>query len=153
MVRIKEKSNDRLKCDDLCLLMLVEYYKAIHTTSSTITSNWAVSRETVLQRIIKVADKSGLTAYKSLSDLNSIRELNKSVILHLNINSVEHFVVFFSYDYSEDLYTVGDPQFGIATYSSEELAMAWSSRICLILERSSILSPVTTNYTTKISVN
>ena len=84
---------------------------------------------TTLLGIYQAAQEFGFDVEGQQIDIEILKKKRTPTILHVNIHSVEHFVVFFGYDGNK--FIIADPAIGVDRYSCSDLEKIWKTHTCL----------------------
>lgn len=84
---------------------------------------------TTLLGIYQAAQEFGFDVEGQQIDIEILKKKRNPTILHVNIHSVEHFVVFFGYDGNK--FIIADPAIGVDRYSCSDLEKIWKTHTCL----------------------
>ncbi len=136
------RQQDQSDCGVACLASLVRYYGGDTRLERLRELSGTDRQGTSLLGLYQTANQLGFTAEGMEADgvENLITDVSAPVILHLTITDaaigqhLEHYVVGYGWDAARQQFVVGDPARGLLTYTCDELARLWQSRVLLTLE-------------------
>lgn len=82
------------------------------------------------------ANKIGFDAQTSEADIQKLKELEEPCILHVLIEGVQHYVVYYNKLTPDRKHVIGDPAKGIVYMAEEELTRIWESKLILQMKTS-----------------
>lgn len=129
------KQNDQSDCGVACLLSVIKYYGGNATLEQLREHSGTDRIGTTLLGLMEAASAIGFEPKGYEADSKSLIEHNQPTILHVQKEGLEHYVVFF--EYSNGIFTIGDPAEGVKEYSVLEVNELWKSRRCLVLKPNS----------------
>ncbi len=126
------KQKDQSDCGIACLLSIIRYYGGNATLEQLREHSGTDRVGTTLLGLMEAAKANGFDAKGYEADARCLMEHNQPSILHVQIDKLEHYMVFFAYQ--NNSFTIGNPAEGIREYSSDELDSIWISKRCLVLK-------------------
>lgn len=136
------RQQDQSDCGVACLASLLRYYGSEARLERLRELSGTDRQGTSMLGLYQTANKLGFKAEGMEADGidNLITDVSAPVVLHLTIvdeaiqQRLEHYVVCYGWDASQQHFVVGDPARGIITYTRAELATLWQSRVLLVVE-------------------
>jgi len=134
--RIKDsftKQHSQYYCGLACLSSIVKFHGGEITQEKLREESGTNLYGTSLLGLYQAAQKLGFESKGYEGDIESLKEINTPVILHImKDGSIEHYVIF--YGYKRGKFIIGDPSWGIIEFLEEELDAVWKSKAMLFLE-------------------
>lgn len=119
-------------CGLACLSAVTNYYDGPISQEKLREISGTTLNGTTLLGLFQASKQIGFEANGYEADIDNLKKLDSPVILHVVMDgNRQHFIV--SYGYSDGKFVVGDPAWGITSYSEDELAAIWQSRTLLSL--------------------
>ncbi|AUD04905.1 peptidase domain-containing ABC transporter [Spirosoma pollinicola] len=130
-------------CGVACLASLLAYYGGHSRLERLRELSGTDPQGTSMLGLYQAASKIGFDAEGM--EANSIENLktdvSEPVILHVLIdNRLQHYVVCYGWESTTKHFLIGDPAQGILTYTTDELATIWPSKLLLALTPNASLS-------------
>lgn len=91
------KQNDHSDCGVACLLSIIRYHGGNSTLEQLRDLSGTDRVGTTLLGLMEAASASGFTARGYEADTASLKEQNQPVILHVQREKLEHYVVYFCF--------------------------------------------------------
>ncbi|GAB2581687.1 peptidase domain-containing ABC transporter [Spirosoma areae] len=123
-------------CGVACLASLLAYYGGHSRLERLRELSGTDPQGTSLLGLYQAASQIGFDAegIEAVSVENLKTDVNAPVILHVLIdNRLQHYIVCYGWDAARNHFIVGDPAQGVVTYTNDELAAIWPSRILMTL--------------------
>ncbi|GAB4016123.1 peptidase domain-containing ABC transporter [Spirosoma migulaei] len=123
-------------CGVACLASLLAYYGGHSRLERLRELSGTDPQGTSMLGLYQAASQIGFDAKGMEADSveNLKTDVSGPVILHVLIdNRLQHYIVCYCWDAVRQHFLIGDPAQGIVTYTTEELAAIWSSRLLLTL--------------------
>ncbi|WP_428655084.1 peptidase domain-containing ABC transporter [Runella sp.] len=131
---------DQRDCGVACLLSLVRFYGGDSNFEQIRRFSGADLSGTSLLGLKEAALQLGFEADGYESDISSLIEHGKPVILHIELEGgLQHYVIYYPHPSLPPagegaIHLISDPAHGIVEWSMEELKTHWKSGACLVLE-------------------
>ncbi|MEQ8556357.1 MAG: peptidase domain-containing ABC transporter [Cyclobacteriaceae bacterium] len=120
-------------CGLACISALSRYYGGDITQEKLREISGTTLQGTSLLGLYQAAQKVGFEAKGLEGDIEHLKDLNHPVILHVVMdNNREHYIV--CYGFENGMFTIGDPGWGITTFSESELEVIWQSKALLSIK-------------------
>lgn len=123
---------DQTDCGVCCLASIIKYHGGAPALERLRIETGTSVEGTTLLGLLQAAQVNGFDAEgleaEALTDLQS---LATPAILHVTINNIPHYTVF--YAIHKEKFLVSDPARGVITYTSDELNNIWQSKALLKL--------------------
>jgi ATP-binding cassette subfamily B protein len=123
-------------CGVACLASVLVYYGGHSRLERLRELSGTDPQGTSLLGLYQAASQIGFDAEGMEADSveNLKTDVSGPVILHVLIdNRLQHYVVCYGWDATLQRFTIGDPARGVISYTTNELAAIWSSRLLLAL--------------------
>ena len=124
-------------CGVACLASLLAYYGGHSRLERLRELSGTDPQGTSLLGLYQAASQIGFDAEGMEADSveNLKTDVGEPVMLHVLIdNRLQHYVVCYGWDARAQTFLIGDPAQGVITYTTDELAAIWPSRILLVLK-------------------
>lgn len=136
------RQQDQSDCGVACLASLLRYYGSEARLERLRELSGTDRQGTSMLGLYQTANKLGFKAEGMEADGidNLITDVSAPVVLHLTIvdeaiqQRLEHYVICYGWDASQQHFVIGDPARGIVAYTRAELATLWQSRVLLVVE-------------------
>lgn len=124
--------SEQKDCGVACLLTILKFHKGNNNYENLRQISGTNVTGTTLLGLYHAAEKIGFNAEGCEADLESLSTLNNPCILHVIINNMQHYVVYYGLDKKNNI-IIGDPARGVSSISNNELENIWQSKACLLL--------------------
>ncbi len=125
------KQNDQSDCGIACLLSVIKFYGGNATLEQLREHSGTDRIGTTLLGLVEAASAKGFEAKGYEADSESLIKHNQPTILHVQKEGLEHYVVFF--EYSNGVFTIGDPAEGVKEYSTIEILIVLSLDYTIVI--------------------
>ena len=137
--KIHVKQLGEYACGLACISAISKYYGGNISQEKLREISGTTLNGTTLLGLYQAAKKIGFEARGFEADIENLKKLDHPVILHVVMDQKrEHFVV--CYGYENDMFVIGDPGWGVVSFSTDELEAIWRSKALLQL------TPVTNQF-------
>ncbi len=122
------RQDDLKDCGPACINSLLKYYKG-YVPLETIRKDTCITKNgTTAYHLIVALEKYGFKAIglKYEQNVNILKEIALPAIVHLSLESFEHFVVLYKIDRQKQTVLIMDPAVGYKTLSIEEFLKLWT---------------------------
>ena len=120
-------------CGLACISAISRYYGGDITQEKLREISGTTLQGTSLLGLYQASQKVGFEAKGLEGDISHLKELDHPVILHVVMDQKrEHYIV--CYGYENGMFTIGDPGWGITTFSEIELEAIWQSKALLSIK-------------------
>lgn len=124
---------DQYDCGVACLLSIIKFYKGSNTLEKLRELSGTNKQGLTLLGLYEAAQKTGFTAEGYLIDIQTLKQHDEPLILHVDKFGISnHYVVCYHFDEQKG-FLIGDPSEGVRFLSVEELEKIWTSKKCLTL--------------------
>jgi len=119
-------------CGNACLLSIIKHHGGNATLDEIRRLCGTTKTGTTLLGLYQGASSLGFEASGlEAESIDNLTELEQPAILHLVINNLQHFVVFYGFSGSKVI--IGDPAKGIELWKKEKLTSLWKTKCLLTL--------------------
>ncbi len=126
------KQHGEFFCGLACLASIVKFHGGETTQEKLREISGTTRNGTTMLGLYQAAQKCGFEAGGFRAEVKNLKEISDPVILHIvKENNLEHFVV--CYGFQDNMFLIGDPDFGLCKYSEEKVKVIWKSRTLLHL--------------------
>ncbi|MCG8411376.1 MAG: peptidase domain-containing ABC transporter [Bacteroidales bacterium] len=129
--------HDQADCGVACLLSVLKFYNSDCSLEQLRELSGTNKQGTSLLGLYQAAQQLGFKAKGVESDIKNTLNLNAPVILHVQIDKLEHYIVL--YGQKNGKLIIGNPAKGLEYVSTEYLHSIWKTKYCLVLEPTSKL--------------
>jgi len=123
---------DQADCGIACLLSVIRFYNGDVSFERLRELSGTDKMGTSLLGLYQAAKTVGFNAKGCEADVSILKEYCTPIILHIQKEKFEHYVVF--YKYENEKFVVGDPAEGIQYYDQNQLEKLWITHRCLVIE-------------------
>jgi ATP-binding cassette subfamily B protein len=131
-----QQQHDQADCGVVCLKSILNFYNSDAPLEKLRALSGTYKTGTTLLGLMQCANKIGFTAEGFEADIASLKECTDTCILHILKDKVlQHYVVYYGYDSTTQLFLICDPAKKKPQYLSEnELVEIWQSKALLLLK-------------------
>jgi len=122
-------------CGIACLLSITRYLDGDNSLEHLRHLSGTTNTGTTLLGLHQCADQIGLTTEAFEAEIENLKELKDTAILHITLeDGLEHYVVFYNFNKDKDHFIIGDPAKGIELWTEAKLLNYWKSKILLTVK-------------------
>jgi len=125
---------DHTDCGVACLLSVTRYFGGDQSLEKLREFSGTNLTGTTLLGLYQCAHKIGFKAEAFEAGVENIKALKDPCILHVILENMQHYIVFYGLDNKKEQFVIGDPAKGIVLMSEEKLLDIWKSKTLLQLE-------------------
>lgn len=119
-------------CGVACLLSITRYLDGDNSLENLRQLSGTTNTGTTLLGLHQCADQIGLATEAFEAEVENLKELKDTAILHITLeDGLEHYVVFYNFNKDRDHFVIGDPARGIELWTEAKLLNYWKSKILL----------------------
>lgn len=124
---------DQYDCGVMCLLSVIKFYNGNQSPEKLRKLSGTTKLGVSLLGLYEAAQKTGFTVEGYQTDLETLKDYEEPLILHVDkFGIANHYVVCYYFEEQKG-FLIGDPSKGIYSLTEEELDQIWTSKKCLTL--------------------
>ncbi|MBB6498981.1 peptidase domain-containing ABC transporter [Pedobacter cryoconitis] len=122
-------------CGIACLLSITRYLDGDNSLEHLRQLSGTSATGTTLLGLHQCADQIGLVTEAFEAEIENLKELKDTAILHLTLeDDLEHYVVFYNFSNDNNHFLIGDPAKGVELWTEDKLLRYWKSNILLTVK-------------------